>query len=198
MNAGWEELVDQFVEHNRQGQVGLWASCRDAFDLFERYGDYSRETVAVLSKECHLSAQAVYNRRDGYAELIQLFGPDSEMAQNPPISYSHLARLNHLRKPDEKTGQPKVEMTDKEAAILIARAIEGGWSVEKLAEEAEGNGIDSWTRYVLRLRRWLAASQRVEDDLACWWDLPEGVRDSLHEAKLAVETWLNESCESSS
>jgi hypothetical protein len=189
----YEDLLSNFIEHQEQGRGAIWHTCEDAFTLFERYGNYSRDTVATLSLACHLSDTAIYNRRDGWDQLLRLFGADAASLEHPPLTPSHFYRLHHLRHVDEKSGTARVNMDDKAAAVLIAEAIKEGWSSEMLVETAtKRHGVDGRNIYIATIRRWWRLYRRIYEDLEQWQTLPDEVQSAVHAAGMAVEEWLNE------
>jgi hypothetical protein len=189
----YEDLLSNFIEHQEQGRGAIWHTCEDAFALFDKYGDYSRDTVATLTQACHLSDTAIYNRKDAWSQLLLLFGSDADSIKNPPLSPSHFYRLHHLRRVDEKSGTARVNMDDKDAAALIAEAIKEGWSSEMLVETATKRyGADGRNLYVAAIRRWWKLYRRIYEDLEQWQTLPDEVQSAVHAAGLAVEEWLND------
>ena len=189
----YETLLEQFILHQEQGRGAVWRTCEDAFALFERYGDYSRDTIATLTQACHLSDTAIYNRKNAWEQLLLLFGSDAKSLEQPPLTPSHFYRLAHLRRVDEKSGTARVNMDDKEAAVLVAEAIKEGWSSEMLVETAtKRHGADGHNLYVAMIRRWWRIYRRIYEDLEQWQTLPDEVQSAVHAAGLVVEEWLND------
>lgn len=189
-----EELIDEFIAADTKTDLGMWESCVIAWELFDKYGEYSQETVSVLSKACNLGYDAIYNRRNAWEELVTLFpvhrdgGKDKiRSGQIPhPLKPSHFYRLHRLR-------NNSIFITDDEARAYITTALEFCWSSGQLCDTVAGNhDSDPEKTFVRKATKLVRKIQNLFSDSERMGRLgfPDPLMKQVYQTQKAIEEWL--------
>lgn len=199
-----EELIEAFIEADQETDLGMWKSCMIAWQLYAEYGQYSEDTTQVLSRECNLGYDAIYNRRNAWEELCRLINSSWKATVDEngsivkfeiiPISFpglkaSHFYRLHRLR---NRPVDP-VEISDESARWYLLAAVEFNWSSNALVEAVEGNHhpdkekkfLRNVTKLVTKLQNLFNDSEKLGLS-----GFPDDLMKQVFSTQRAIEEWL--------
>lgn len=180
-----EELIDEFIKADYETDLGMWKSCYIAWQLFNRFDAYSRDTVSVLKAACGLDYDAIYNRRNAWTELRTLFGKSVVFPNDVRLKASHFYRLYTLRR--------SINISDDEARSYLAVAKEYGWSSGTMCETIiKNHDPDAEKTFQKGTKKFIHKGWKIFEDSERLGKLglPDDLMKRLYAVLKEIETWM--------